>query len=84
MSAQRSNGLGAHRASKELSALLMSPGHALNWPLLSWTWWYTPVIPTHDSSKQKDHMFEASLGYIARVHQTKQKANNNNKKAFLK
>jgi hypothetical protein len=29
--------------------------------------WYTPIIPALRRSKQKDHEFEASLGYTART-----------------
>jgi hypothetical protein len=32
---------------------------------VSWTWWYTPIIPIYGTQKQEDHKFEANLDYIA-------------------
>jgi hypothetical protein len=40
---------------------------------LSQAWWHTPLIPALRRLKQKDHKFEASLGYIARPSLKKKK-----------
>jgi hypothetical protein len=32
----------------------------------SWAWWFTSKIPPINRQKQKDHGFEARLGYIVR------------------
>jgi hypothetical protein len=33
--------------------------------MASQAWWHIPVIPTLKRGKEKDHKFEASLGYKA-------------------
>jgi hypothetical protein len=44
---------------------------------LSWAYWHTTVVSALRKLRQEDHLFEASMGYIARLSQK------NNKKHYL-
>jgi hypothetical protein len=41
--------------------------------ILSWVWWYVPVIPVLKGQRQKDLEFEDSLSYIVRLSSLKKK-----------